>query len=299
VGNQDDSIIGQHGLLAQKQAGFCVVRVRTRGGNITSDHLRKVAELADKYGRGQLHFTTRQSIEMYWIPSDQLGPMLREIADSGLLPSIRGPRMRTVVACPGASLCKFGICDTSTLATQLDKSVVGRQLPTKTKIGISGCPNSCSKPQENDIGLQGIIVPRVTDGCVGCSACVQVCKVLAIEVQDRTPRINFRGCVGCGLCIKSCPTHSLLGAKQGYKVYVGGRIGKKPRLGIKMFAVIPESKAYSYVEAILEAYHRFGNEGERISDVLKRHGIVALRQVVAAKLSPPTLSSESTETPGP
>jgi len=281
-----NSLIEQHGLLAQRQKGFCVVRVRTRAGNMTSDQLRTVADLADKYGRGQLHFTTRQSVEMYWVPDNRLGAALQEINDSGLLPSIRGPRMRTVVACPGASFCKFGICDTITLATRLDKSVVGRKLPTKTKIGISGCPNSCSKPQENDIGLQGVIIPKIADGCVGCNACAKACKVNAIEVKDCAPRIDYHECVGCGSCVKVCSTQALIGERQGYRVYVGGRIGKRPKLGTKIATAIPEIDAISCIEAILEAYDSLGNTGERISEIVKRLGKAAFRQAISTKLSP-------------
>ena len=286
LADQQNNLTEQHGLLAQRQTGFCVVRVRTRAGNITSNQLHKVAELADKYGRGQLHFTTRQSVEMYWVPEGQLGAVLQEIDDAGLLPAIRGPRMRTVVACPGALLCKYGMCDTIALATHLDKSVVGRKLPTKTKIGISGCPNSCSKPQENDIGLQGVMLPKVVDGCVGCRACLHACKVKAIAVQNCTPRIDFRKCVGCGLCVTECPKNVFLADKQGYRVYVGGRIGKKPKLGTKILALIPEMDAYSYIQTILDAYESFSNQGERISDVVKRLGIVAFRQETLNKMFP-------------
>jgi dissimilatory sulfite reductase (desulfoviridin) alpha/beta subunit len=65
--------IRQHGHIKQQQQGFVAVRIRTIAGNMTSDQLRKVAYLSDKYGQGQLHITTRQSVEIHWVQENQKG----------------------------------------------------------------------------------------------------------------------------------------------------------------------------------------------------------------------------------
>lgn len=272
--------IRQHGHIKQQQQGFAAVRIRTIAGNMTSDQLRKVAYLSDKYGQGQLHITTRQSVEIHWVQENQLKTMFQEIYDFGLLLAVRGPRVMTVIACPGVTLCKRGIGDTTRLATQLNDCVVGRDLSGKTKIAVSGCPSSCAKPQINDIGLHGIIIPTVIEGCVGCNFCTQHCKVAAIKVEEMMPSIDSSKCIGCGACVKNCPQKALTAKRQGYAVYVGGKIGKKPMLGTKIFSVIPEQEAISCIQRILEAYSRLSFKGERIGTVINRIGMTNFQQEV-------------------
>lgn len=278
--NGQNGFSKHHGLLEQTQKGFFAVRVRTVAGNLTSDQLRHLAELADKYGNGQLHITTRQSVELHGVKGDRLEDVFRAIDASGLLLAVRGPRVLTAISCPGATLCKQGISDTRALAARLDALMVGREQPGKTKIALSGCPNSCAKPQINDIGLHGVIVPAAVDGCDGCNTCAAVCKVGAITVRDRVPSIAAETCVGCGSCVRSCPRQALVGEKRGYAVYVGGKIGKKSLLGNKVFPFIPEQEAVTYIEAILGAYNRLANKGERIGDVVNRTGLAAFRQEI-------------------
>ncbi len=275
-----DSFIKRHGYLEQQQKGLFAIRIRTIAGNLTSVQMRNLADLSDKYGNGQLHITTRQSVEMHWVPESQLGDIFHEIHDLGLLPAVRGPRVLTTIACLGVALCKKAICDTKALAAQLDASMVGREQPGKTKIALSGCPNSCAKPQINDIGLHGVIVPSAVDGCVGCNNCVNICKAKAITVCDRVPYILVEKCISCGLCVRSCPKQALIGQNQGYTVFIGGKIGNKPMLGNKVFTVIPEKKAIFYIEAILCAYNRLAHKGERIGDVITRIGLAGFRQEI-------------------
>ncbi|MDU4959137.1 MAG: hypothetical protein E6X17_00535 [Sporomusaceae bacterium] len=225
---QQSTFIEQHGKIQQRQPEFTAVRLRTIAGNLSSDQLRRAAALADKYGRGHLHITTRQSLEIHWVPTERLEAMLGEAQQQGLLPAVRGPRVLTVIACPGSAVCRRGICDSSRLAAQIDEQLVGSELAAKTKIAVSGCPNACAKPQINDIGLHGVI----TD------------------------------------------------AARGYAVYAGGKIGRNPLMGEKIFAVIPEEEAFDYIQAILTVYSRLSVQGERIGDVLNRVGTAGFRQEI-------------------
>ncbi len=276
--NGQFSFSKHHGLLEQQQKDFFAVRVRTIAGNLTSAQMRKLADLSDKYGNGQLHITTRQSVEIHWVQEKQLACVFRETHDSGLLLAVRGPRILTTIGCPGIALCKQGVCDTTDLAAQLDALLVGREQPGKTKIALSGCPNSCAKPQINDIGLHGVVVPAVVDGCDGCNNCVAVCKVGAMTVSGCVPSVSADKCVGCGLCVKSCPKQALAVEKHGYAVYIGGKIGKRSMLGNKVLPFIPEREAVSCIEGILCAYNRLANKGERIGDVVNRIGLAAFQK---------------------
>ncbi|GBG58448.1 nitrite reductase [Sporomusaceae bacterium FL31] len=272
--------IEKHGYIKQREEGLFAIRIRTIAGNLTSDQLRNLACLSDKYANGQVHITTRQSVELHWVQEDRLASIFQEIHDLGLLHAVRGSRIFTAIACPGISLCKKGICNTVNLAEQLDALMVGRQQPSKTKIALSGCPNSCAKPQINDIGLHGVIIPTAGSGCIGCKTCENICKVKAVSVQDGKPNIKTKKCINCGLCVRNCPNHVLRIHKQGYSLYIGGKIGKKPMLGHKIFTVIPEQEAMFYIENILGVYNRLAYKNERIGDVINRISLSSFLQEV-------------------
>lgn len=263
----------RHGFIEQKQKGFFSLRIRTRAGNMTTEQLRKVADLADKYAKGQVHFTTRQAVEMPWVPEIHYQAVLQEIKDANLLSAVCGPRMRTIVACPGASICRFGLVDTVSLASKLDEIFVGQELPSKTKLGISGCANSCGKPQENDIGLQGVIQPVLGEGCIGCGVCSTLCKAYAVELVNDEPVFNREKCIGCGRCMNICPERAIEAKHYGYNLYVGGKIGRFPQLGVKIVEAIDESEVVFYLEAVLRVYKNHASKGERLADVINRIGI--------------------------
>lgn len=273
-------LVEQHGYIKQPEQGIFAVRIRTIAGNLTSTQLRSLADLSEQYGNGQVHITTRQSVELHWVKKEQLNNAFQAVADLGLLLAVRGPRVLTVIACPGAGVCQKGIGHTVSLASQLDDELVGSKQPSKTKIALSGCPNSCAKPQINDIGLHGIIFPDAGEGCIGCKTCETVCKTGAISIETGAPQIIAENCVGCGLCVRNCPKQVLRIRQQGYSLYIGGKIGRNPMLGIKLFSVIPEQEAAVYIERVLGAYNRLAYEKERIGDVLRRIGLDRFRQEV-------------------
>lgn len=258
------------GFIAQKQKGYYVTRIRTRAGNMTSKQIVRVAQLADKYGQGYVHFTTRQAVEIPGVQETDYEAIMQEIREADLLPAVCGPRVRTIVACPGLAYCKFGLLDTVSLAENLDELFVGLELPAKTKIAISGCPNSCAKPQENDIGLQGSATVEVQDGCIGCNACVKTCRVKAITVAQNRPLIDKHECINCGRCAAICPAKAVTVKHVGYNLYIGGKIGRQPRLGTKIITAIPQTHVVLHVEAVINVYKQLANKGERIANMLER-----------------------------
>ena len=60
--------------MRQKQKGYGSLRLAVIGGNLTAENIKKVAEVAEKYGRGYVHMTSRQGIE---IPFDQMEVTLK------------------------------------------------------------------------------------------------------------------------------------------------------------------------------------------------------------------------------
>jgi dissimilatory sulfite reductase (desulfoviridin) alpha/beta subunit len=144
------------GFFQQAQGDQFSLRLCMSGGTIDTETLKKAVEIAEKYGDSQIHFTVRQQIEIPFISDVHVEAVQKEIATTGISTFIGGARCRTVVACLGSTVCKFGQIETGGLAKEIHKKYFGRELPAKIKIAITGCKNNCAKVEANDIGIRGV-----------------------------------------------------------------------------------------------------------------------------------------------
>ncbi len=142
------------GIIKQRQKDYFILRTRIPGGHLKADILKKYSIIAKKYGRNYVHISTRQGIEIPWIHIKNVPKLLKSLRKLGILKVACGPRSRNLIACPGNSVCRFGFVNTEQLAKRLDRVAFGKEVPKKFKVAIAGCPNSCAKPQENDLGFQ-------------------------------------------------------------------------------------------------------------------------------------------------
>jgi anaerobic sulfite reductase subunit C len=263
------------GIIAQKQKDTYLIRLRTVGGDMTMAELNTIARVSQKYGQGQVHLTTRQAMEIHHIHVDDLEAAREELERSGIVLGVCGPRGRGIVACPGSATCTSGIIETRELATELDSVYFRQQAPHKFKIGVSGCPNSCSKPVENDVGVMGGVLPKWDkEICTSCKLCVSICPTQAIEQKDKDFVLDTEKCLLCGLCIKNCPSSAWTARKTGYTLYFGGTMGKKPRLGTRAKVLIESKKELlRYIRRAWEFYLAYGKKKERFGHTLDRIGV--------------------------
>ncbi|MGA2797547.1 MAG: hypothetical protein ABSE63_08225 [Thermoguttaceae bacterium] len=142
-------------MMAEKGKERFSVRLSVIGGRLEASQFQAIADLARRFGDGSLHLTTRQGVEIPHVSLENLAPLRAALEAAGLRLAAAGKCVRGITACPG-SYCVYGLIDSQGLAQRLHARVGARNgLPHKFKIGIAGCPNGCTKPKENDLGVQG------------------------------------------------------------------------------------------------------------------------------------------------
>ena len=150
------------GWLLNKGTDTFSARVVTVNGKVSVDQLLAVAEAARKFGSGEVTFTSRQTIEVLGVPAGKTADFESALAAVGLSVGGTGPRVRPVTSCKG-TVCPRGLIDTFSLSQKIHERFYvgwhGVTLPGKFKIGVGGCPNNCVKPNLNDIGVSGTVLP--------------------------------------------------------------------------------------------------------------------------------------------
>jgi dissimilatory sulfite reductase (desulfoviridin) alpha/beta subunit len=157
------------------------------------------------------------------------------------------------------------------------------------QVTISDCPNGCSRPQIADIGLIGACPPGFSEEpCSGCGACVEACKEGAIVLSDdqERPAIDLNKCLACGQCIAVCPTGTLKEEKCGYRVLVGGKLGRHPQLGRELDGIHSKEETLKIVACCVDFHKSHNVAGERFGEVLNRAGIEALQCALKKDASP-------------
>lgn len=263
------------GFMKQVQKDHFVLRIKVVGGQFLSEHLKKVYEIAEKYGQGYVHMTSRQSLEIPYIKLEDIEDVKLELATAGLKPGACGARVRTITACQGCAICPSGLIDTTELAREFDQRYFARALPHKFKLGITGCRNNCLKAEENDLGVKGGIQTKwVQDKCTFCGLCQVACPSKAIKVERAEKQLYFdeQSCNYCGRCMKSCPVHAWEG-RNGFSLYFGGLYGNRIAVGKQLLPIIFDKETvHKVVEITLDFFQKHGKSSERFRNTLDRVG---------------------------
>ena len=267
------------GFLNHKGTNKFNGRIITRNGRITNEECQAIADAARLYGDGHMMFTTRLTVEVSGIDYNDIDAFRACVGKAGLETGGTGSKVRPVVSCKGTT-CQYGLYDTYALSEEIHnrfyKGYADVSLPHKFKIAVGGCPNNCVKPDLNDLGIVGARVPGYDpEKCKGCRKCQieTACPIHAAKLVEGKLVIDPNLCNSCGRCVGKCPFHCNDQGEYGWKVYVGGRWGKRVAHGRMLDKVFTDkAEVLEVVEKAILLFRDQGISGERFADTIERIG---------------------------
>ncbi len=189
----------------------------------------------------------------------------------------------TLKVCRGAAQCPHAVLGQD-LTAELEAVIASSGWPEflttmnrpirhhhQFRVAVASCPNGCSQPHIADFGL--IAFARIgvePERCSGCGHCVAVCAEKALRLED-TIRLDPARCLGCAACARVCPEKALRVDENGYRVLLGGKLGRHPRLAHELgFFSLP--RALEILRATLAVLMEQGRPGLRLGELIEKTG---------------------------
>ena len=172
----------QKGAILQRDKETYGIAPQIPGGIVSPDMLRKIADVSEKYGAAAIKLTSAQRMAIVGLKEEDLD---NAWADLDMKPAAAiGLCVRSIKICPGTTFCKRGQQDAVGLGLKLDEIYHGMELPSKLKMAVAGCMNSCSEPAIKDIGIMG--TPKGYKLMVGGSAGLKprLADIVAEELDE-------------------------------------------------------------------------------------------------------------------
>ncbi len=189
--------------------------------------------------------------------------------------------------------CRFALFVEDNFADRIEQTVVDSGWPEflKEKFGdnisrhkafsVNGaaCPNGCSRPHISDIGLIRACVPLINhEDCITCGECVRNCPDDAMEIIDGKVVITREKCLVCGLCTRTCPVEVISCSRNGWRVLVGGRLGRHPRLGSELPGVYSSDEVLFLISKSIKLWVENYEDGKRFGQIMDKVGYEKLLQ---------------------
>lgn len=267
----------------------------TPNGRYSTETMRKISELARKYGGGSLRFTEGLNIEFITESLEDAEKLKGDLKELGFPVGGWENHLWNMSSCAGYFHCALAATDAPSvlqaIANDLHRYFNEEELPAKLTIAAAGCPNSCGGSFLTDISVNGIHteVPVVTENVKNCDlqGTAFICPVGAIQLKtlpegNKTIEIRENLCIGCGLCVGACEGIIFTTPEEtdGHSIAIGGKASAShygTTLGRIVVPFLPNEpphyeKTVAVVRKIVETWKKDAKKGERIADWVERIG---------------------------
>jgi sulfite reductase beta subunit len=260
---------------------------------LSTDTIREISDIADKYCDGYLRFTSRNNIEFLVSDKSKVEPLKKELKEKKYTIGGIGPRLSNVVHTQGWVHCHGAVTDASGLVKAMMDEFYDyfttKELPNKVRLAVACCVNMCGAVHCSDIAIVALHtkVPKIDDNRVGkiCElpTVIASCPTSAIRPNPakKSVTINYDKCMYCGNCFTVCPALDIKDAdRDGVAIVVGGKVcslrsnPKFSKLAIPFFYNEPPRwpKVVAAVKNILETYAKHAKKHERVGEWIERIG---------------------------
>ncbi|OAG27875.1 4Fe-4S binding protein [Thermodesulfatator autotrophicus] len=193
----------------------------------------------------------------------------------------------SVEGCFGISNCPNAVTSSEELLNHLEKILEEKELTSflkekikgplkhhhQFKVSLAECPNACSQVQIKDFALIGQAVLALSpERCSFCGECEKACEEKAVVISAAGPEIDKEKCLGCGACARVCETEAISIKEKGYRLLIGGKLGRHPQLAQEIKSFANEAETLEIFSKVLDFYKRHCQEGERLGAIIARLG---------------------------
>jgi dissimilatory sulfite reductase (desulfoviridin) alpha/beta subunit len=263
----------------REHADKTVVKIRAICGEVTSEQVRKIADIAEKYGNSVVHFAVRGAPEIPDTKIISIPEIRKELAGVNL--HLLEDDVENMQSCFG-EYCSEGLFNPQALLKKIEKRINDLNIKDlKITVSAAGCPSSCGIAHLSDIGFHGVMIPVVDKTiCTGCGTCVAACKRKTIQVQDKKAVIEMKNCAFCGACRSACPQKAIKEKRKGIAVLLGGRGEPGTRLGVKIAQFVSEDEAFEIADNLLKLISK---TGLNTNQLIEKMGFDEVKKAILAE----------------
>lgn len=252
----------------------------SRCGVVSVEELKKIVELSERYGNGNIFLDEDSYILVEGIHYDNLEKVQEFCSKQELYIGGLGRHIRPIRTCNGRN-CNNEVMDSYALADKIRELFFVRlskeQLQKEFKIVVSGCPQKCNAPKAFDIGIVCVNIPKYdADKCRGCKNCSieKLCQAGAVHMEDDKIKVVHEKCNKCGLCISRCPFEAFTQGVMAYRLLLGGHQGKTSSQTIGFHRLFTTEEAVlSAIDRLIFLYQEEAKEGEYFGEMIERVGM--------------------------
>jgi sulfite reductase (ferredoxin) len=140
---------------------FFMLRIRITGGQLTSEQLRTIAWISQRFGRDVADITDRQNVQLHWIRIEDVPRIFEAVEGAGLSTcEACGDTPRNMLGCPLAGVDRQELFDATPILMATNARFMGdpafSNFPRKFKTTISACSQQCAQHEINDVAFVGV-----------------------------------------------------------------------------------------------------------------------------------------------